>query len=150
MKMPVYSDKSLQDALGSIRGAFRKHGRISVTISTANKRSLDQNAISHAWYEQISRELAEDTPEGVKAECKLRFGVPILRAEDEDFRTMYDKAIGAGKHSHLTYEQKLAVLQYLPVTSLMTTAQLSRYLEDMQRDYARRGVMLEFPMEAAA
>ena len=115
-----------------------------VTIKPySGKRSLDQNAISHAWYNQISAELHEDTPEQVKCECKLRIGVPIMRAENADFRNMYDNAI----RSNLSYEEKLEVMRYLPVTSLMNKAQLSRYLELIQQTYAMRGVVLEFPNE---
>jgi hypothetical protein len=101
-------------------------------------RSLEQNAKSHVWYAQVARELKEDSPEGVKSECKLRFGVPILRAESGDFRKMYDAVI----KGH-TYETKLEVMRYLPVTSIMTTAQLTAYMDDVQRECSKRGVMLE-------
>jgi len=109
------------------------------------KRSLDQNAIGHVWYNQISKELKEQTPLEVKCECKLTIGVPILRAENEDFRKMYDAAI----RGNLTYEEKLEVMKYLPVTSLMSVKQKSRYLEHVQQTYARRGVILEFPEDEA-
>jgi hypothetical protein len=36
-------------------------------------------------------------------------------------------------------------MDWLPVTSLMNTDQLSRYLEAVQAAYAKRGVVLEFP-----
>lgn len=137
----VNSAQRLQEILGDIREAWGKHHYLRVTIKTGKDRTLDQNAISHAWYEQIARELREDTPEGVKLECKLLFGVPILRAEDEEFREMYD----ASMKRYLSYEQKVRAMRYLPVTSLMTTMQLSRYLEDMQRHFDQRGVRLEFP-----
>ncbi|SEO76720.1 hypothetical protein SAMN02800692_2015 [Luteibacter sp. UNC138MFCol5.1] len=140
----VNSVERLQSILGDIREAWGKHHYLRVTIKTGKDRTLDQNAISHAWYEQIARELREDTAEGVKAECKLRFGVPILRAGDEEFREMYDASI----RGHLSYEQKLKAMRFIPVTSLMTTSQLSQYLEDVQREYAGRGVMLEFPEDA--
>jgi hypothetical protein len=89
----------------------------------------------------VSRELGEDSPEGIKRFCKLHFGVPILLAEDEDFAEVYNGAI----RYRLTYEEKLAAMELLPVTSRMTTAQLSRYAEDMQRHFAGFGVRLEFP-----
>lgn len=108
-------------------------------------RSLEQNALSHAWYHQVSRETHEDAPDGIKRFCKLRFGVPILRAEDEEFRELYDKAI---KHT-LTYEEKLAAMEYLPVTSHMNTRQMSQYLEDIQAHFAQQGVALEFPKDGA-
>ena len=75
--------------------------------------------------------------------CKLHFGVPILRAEDEHFREFYDGAL-----KRLTYEQKMAAMEYVPVTSIMSKAQLSRYLEDMRESFAsQRSVYLEFPVE---
>jgi len=143
----VYSEFGFQTLVGRMRKAFMGGNYLWASFKTSKPRSLDQNGLSHVWYEQISRELGEETPEGVKCECKLRFGVPILRAEDEVFREMYDSAI----KNTLTYEQKLKVMRFLPVTSLMDTDQLSRYLKDMQRGYAGR-VELLFPdeMEKAA
>lgn len=139
----INSAESLQRFIGDIRQLWNEHKYLRANIKTGKDRSLDQNAISHAWYEQIARELREDSPEGVKCECKLRFGVPILRAADADFREMYDTAI----RGHLSYEQKLKAMRFLPVTSLMTVKQLSQYLEDVQAHYATRGVALEFPEE---
>ena len=45
----------------------------------------------------------------------------------------------------LAYEDKLILMEWFPVTSLMTTPQLSQYLESVQRHYQRLGVWLEFP-----
>jgi hypothetical protein len=71
--------------------------------------------------------------------------VPLLRAEDDQFREAYDAAIKG-----LSYEQKLKVMRILPVTSLMTKPQLSKYLEAMQEDFLRRSVRLEFPADPTA
>ena len=105
------------------------------------KRSISQNDISHVWYEQISAELKEDTVLGVKCYCKLHHGVPILRAENAVFKAAYDNAIKG-----LSYEQKLKCMEILPVTSLMTKAQKSEYLEKVRDDFIGR-VKLEFPNE---
>lgn len=139
----INSAEKLQRVIGDIRELWNKHKFLRLNIKTGKDRSLDQNAISHAWYAQIAQELREDTPEGVKCECKLRFGVPIMRAADVDFCEMYDAAI----KNHLTYEQKLKAMRFLPVTSLMTVPQLSQYLVDIQKEFAKRGVVLEFPEE---
>lgn len=138
--MIVNSETSLQTAIGELREQYRVHRFVRVKITTGKTRSIDQNAISHAWYEQLARELREDDALGWKCYCKLHHGVPILRAEDEDFRATYDGAIRG-----LTYEQKLKVMKVLPVTSLMTKAQLSKYLESIQTDFHKRGVWLQFP-----
>lgn len=140
----VYSDTTLAQALGEVREQFRIHKRVKVKV-TSGKRSLNQNDISHVWYEQIAHELREDDALGWKCYAKLHHGVPILRAEDADFREVYDGAIKG-----LTYEQKLGVMRILPVTSLMNKAQLSKYLEAVQADFQGRGVWLQFPQERAA
>lgn len=139
----INSDNSLQSFIGEIRELYRVHRYVKVSAKTGKARSLDQNAISHAWYEQLARELREDDALGWKCYCKLHHGVPILRAEDEDFREAYDATIKG-----MTYEQKLKAMRLLPVTSLMTKEQLSKYLEAMQGDFERRGVRLEFPDQA--
>jgi Fe-S cluster assembly scaffold protein SufB len=140
----INSDISLQAAFGALREMYRQHKYVKVNAKTGKARSLDQNAIGHTWYEQIARELREDDQLGWKCYCKLHHGVPILRAEDEDFREAYDAAI-----KPLTYEQKLIAMRLWPVTSLMNKEQKSKYLEAMQADFLRRGVRLEFPKEEA-
>lgn len=140
----VNSEQSLQQAIGDMRELWREHKFLRVNIKTGKDRSLDQNAISHTWYEQIARELREDTPLQVKQFCKLHYGVPIMRAEDEDFRSLYDLVI-----KPLTYERKLAAMSAWPVTSLMTKTQLSEYLEAIQQAYMGR-VRLEFQIKEAA
>ena len=105
------------------------------------KRSVEQNAVAHGWYAQIARTLREDTPEGVKRQCKLTLGVPILRGDDPEFCAFYDKALKG-----LSYEQKLEAMKYLDVTSLMTVSQTQEYMRAMQDTYAGR-VDLRFPNE---
>lgn len=144
MNLTINSDTSLQQAIGDLREAFKAHKFLRLSVKTGKARSLDQNGISHVWYEQISRELREETPLGVKCFCKLHYGVPILRAENEDFRTQYDTVL-----KPLSYDKKLLAMNFLPVTSLMTKPQISQYLSAMQEAYADR-VRLEFPEQEAA
>ena len=141
----VNSDVSLQQALGNLRELYRtdKYVRVKATVGT--KRSLDQNAIAHAWYEQISRELREGTALDAKCEAKLYCGVPILRAEDADFLASYDALL----KNRFSNEEKLDLMRWFPVTSLMTKNQLSQYLEAVQAHWAKRGVQLTFPDKAA-
>ena len=138
------SESALQSMIGDLRELFAAHKFLKVSAKTGKARSLDQNAISHAWYEQLARELREDDALGWKCYCKLHHGVPILRAEDAEFREFYDQSI-----KWLTYEKKLAAMKILPVTSLMTQEQLSAYLEAVQADFRAKGVRLEFPKEEA-
>lgn len=140
----INSDSSLQSVIGDIRELYRANKFLKVSAKVGKSRSLDQNAISHAWYEQLARELKEDDALGWKCYCKLHHGIPILRAEDEEFRAFYDAALIG-----LSYEQKLGAMKFVPVTSNMKKPQLSKYLEAMQADFRSRGVALEFPVEAA-
>jgi hypothetical protein len=144
MRLTINSETTLQAAIGELRAMWRDRKYLTLTVKAGKGRSLDQNAISHAWYEQVARELREDDARGVKRYCKLHFGVPLLRAEDDEFREAYDGSI----LRTLSYEQKLLAMDVLPVTSRMTTAQLSRYMEDVQKHYRGR-VSLEFPVEHA-
>ena len=139
MKLIINSDESLQRAIGELREQFRTRKYITVTVMHGKKRSLDQNAISHAWYSQVANELREDTPLGVKSFCKLHFGVPILRSELDGFREKYWSVV-----KPMSYPDKLELMEWFPVTSLMTTPQLSQYLEKVQ-DHYRGRVALEFP-----
>lgn len=142
--MIVNSDVALQSAIGELREQYRAHRFLRLNVKTGKARSLDQNAISHAWYQQMAREDRQEDEIGHKCYCKLHHGVPILRAEDAEFRAFYDGALKG-----LTYEQKVAAMKYLPVTSMMTKPQLSKYLEAVQADYRARGLYLEFPAVAA-
>ena len=135
------SESSLSLLLGDLREAFREHRYLRGNWSTGRHRSLDQNSIGHAWYEQVANELREDDALGVKRFCKLHFGVPILRAEDAEFREIYDGAI----RDHLSYEQKIKAMDILPVTSRMSVQQHSAYLTAVREHYQERGVDLQFP-----
>jgi hypothetical protein len=141
MQITVNSEHGLQQAIGDMRDLYKQHRFVRVKLTTGKARSLDQNGISHVWYEQVARELREDTPLMVKCFCKLHYGVPIMRAEDEEFRTLYDSVI-----KPLSYEKKLEAMKVWPVTSLMNKDQLSQYLTAMQAGYAGM-VRLEFPNE---
>lgn len=142
MQLVINSENALSTAIGELRERFRESKFLRLSIKTGKARSLDQNAISHTWYDQIARELREDTPLGVKCFCKLHLGVPILRAEDDEFRELYDSVI-----KPLPYERKLQAMKVWPVSSLMTKQQLSQYLSAMQAEYAGR-VDLQFQEEA--
>lgn len=136
----INSEQSLQSAIGDLREMWNTYKFVKLNAKTGKARTLDQNAIGHVWYEQLSRELREDDTLGWKCYCKLHHGVPILRAEDEEFRDAYDSVI-----KRLTYEQKLTAMRLWPVTSIMTKEQKSKYLVAVQDDFAKRGVRLEFP-----
>jgi hypothetical protein len=140
----INSDESAQRFIGVIREQYMAHRFLRVSVKTGKDRSLPQNSLTHAWYGQIARELREDDALGWKCYCKLHHGVPILRAEDDEYRETYDAVI-----KPLSYEKKLVAMKHWPVTSIMTKEQLSKYAEAVRDDFRNRGVMLEFPEVAA-
>jgi hypothetical protein len=106
-------------------------------------RSIEQNKLQRLWINEIAEQLGDRTAEEVRGECKLTIGVPILRAQNDDFRRLYDTIIRP-----LTYEQKLACMMVpldLPVTRIMTTKMKTEYLEQIYRQYAEMGVVLTIP-----
>jgi len=100
-----------------------------------------QNRLSHGWYGELAEGIKEHDAIGYKCFCKLHFGVPIMRAEDDEFREVYDSAIKG-----LSYEKKIEIMKILPVTSLMNTKQLSQYLESVKEYFQTNyGFELKFP-----
>jgi len=139
----IDSARTLSTFIGELREAFREHKYVRGSWRIGKDRSLDQNAVSHCWYEQVADELREDEAQDVKRFCKLHFGVPILRADEATFREMYDATF-----KKLTYPQKLKAMDFLDVTSIMSTKQMARYMGELQEHYRTRGVILEFQTQA--
>jgi len=114
----------------------------TMSVTMGKHRTADQNRLAFAWYKEAAEQLGDRTPNEVRAECKLTIGVPIRR-EDDAFREAYDKLV-----KPLSYEEKLALMVEpfdLAVTRHMTTKELTRYLDTMQRYYAEQGVILTTP-----
>ncbi len=120
----------------------------SVSITKGGKRSLRQNRLSRLWFGEISEQLGDQTPEEVRGLCKLMFGVPILRAENEAFREKYDAIV-----KPLPYEQKIALMMEpidLPVSRLLTTKQATAYLDAIHRHFSEKGIVLTDPGDLLA
>ena len=109
-------------------------------------RSLPQNDLINTMYGALGKQLQDQTANAIRRECKLRYGVPILRAENEKFCRLYDSAI----KKSLTYEQKLEAMDILPVTSLMNKTQATRYIDEVVREYSKQGYSIMHPSEIAA
>lgn len=123
---------------------------LTVNLSKGAQRTRAQNNTIYMWYADAAKAL-EDTPESIRAQCKLMFGVPILRSDDEEFRAWYDRTF-----MPLTYDTKLELFEKLDpaITSKMKVKQLTRYMDAMQKYFAPMGVHLRDPelmkYEAAA
>lgn len=114
----------------------------TLTITDGKHRSTAQNRLQHMWMKEISEQKGDITPEEARAYCKLTIGIPILR-QNEAFRLRYDEIL-----KPLSYEHKMAIMSEpinLPVTSLMSTKQLSEYLEGIIRHFGEQGIVLTMP-----
>ena len=115
----------------------------TANITKGKPRSIEQNRLQRMWLLEAAEQLGEDRPEGYRAYCKLHFGVPILRGENEQFHEVYDRLIRPR-----SYEEKLelmAVPMDMPVTRIMTIGQKKRYLDDMHQHFTKLGVQLTEP-----
>lgn len=126
-------------------GQMRLSGKRPVFQLVPEGRSLDQNSFFYALYQQIAQQAGDQSVNDVRRECKLRYGVPILRASDTEFKALYDKCIKGA----LTYEEKLEAMDILPVTRRMSKEQGTEYIDTILREYSKQGYSLLHPSEAA-
>ncbi len=106
------------------------------------KRSDKQNRLQHMWFKEAEEQGDLTAPE-YRAHCKLTIGCKILYEESEEFREAYNTVLRP-----LTYEQKIACM--LPpldftVTSIMTTKQKTKYLDQTYQFLRGRGFELTSP-----
>ena len=114
---------------------------LQMTIKPGKEpRSQQQNRLAFQWYSDLDSQ-GDNTSEDYRAFCKLHFGVPILR-EDEDFRASYDATMKA-----LDYETKIELIKFLeiPITSLMSVKQFTKYLDETHLYFSNKGIQLTDP-----
>jgi len=111
----------------------------TVSLTKGARRSLPQNSTAAKWYAQISAETG-DTPAEVKALCKWRYGKPIMEAEKPEWVEKWEPL-----YSPLPYMMQLRLFEVIPLTSLMTTRQMSAYMDAVQQEYRAQGVALIDP-----
>jgi hypothetical protein len=114
-----------------------------VSMERGSHRTVKQNRLQRQWLNEIAEQLGDRTAEEARGYCKLAFGVPILRAENEAFLAAYDKHVKG-----LPYETKLAMMMEpldFPVTRLMTTRQHTNYLDAIHRHFSEQGLALTDP-----
>jgi len=134
------------DRQGLMRLLQARELPFTVEIVKGKRRSVDQNRMQRRLLNEIAEQTGQ-TAEEVRAYSKLTIGIPILRAESELFAQKYDEHIRP-----LPYETKLAMMAEpfdFPVTRLMTTAQKTRYLDEIQRHFGAQGVVFSSPLEVA-
>ena len=118
---------------------------LTITIKEGIDRSLEQNRLQQKWHTEAAQQLKDESAEDKRAYCKLVYGVPIRRENDEVFKDIYDKTIRS-----LEYEQKLEIMKVpidLPVTRDMKVKEMKEYLDQIYQFYTGLGVKLTEPQE---
>ena len=118
---------------------------LTVTITAGANRTHEQNHLQRKWCLEAAQQLGDRTEEEVRGDCKLRFGVPILRADNEVFAEKYDRLIRPFPYK-IKLEFMMVPLDF-PVTRLMNVRQKSAYLDRMCRELSAMGVVLTIPEE---
>jgi len=127
IRKKVNSLKSLEEWQREEREYFEEHKYINCTAS--DRRSLDMNALVNMWYKDIADVRGDVTAQDVRRECKVNYGVPILR-RDAGHNWIYQNTI-----DRMSYEKRLRAIDVFAVTSVMSTAELKEYLGMMENDY---------------
>ncbi len=113
---------------------------LTVSWTAGRDRSLDQNRLQWLWANEAAEQFGDRSADQVQRTWKLHYGVPILRADDEEFRAAYDMTIRP-----LPYHAKLLAMRFVEVTSAMKVKQMVRYLDAVEEDCAAHGIHLTPP-----
>ena len=94
----------------------------------------------YALYGQIAAQSDDKSTLDVRRECKLHYGIGILKAGDPAFATFYDHAIKG-----LSYENKLLLMGHMEVTSQFGREEASEYIDTILAEYGKQGYQLADP-----
>jgi len=114
---------------------------MTVSISEGVKRSTQQNRLQWKWAGECAEQIGGDADEH-QAIFKVRFGIPILCAENVRFADAWTPAMNA-----MSYEQQVEFMREsrLPISSIMTAKQMGRYMDAIYNNYILNGVQLTKP-----
>lgn len=117
----------------------------TASIVAGKHRSTEQNKLQRLWVKEVAEQMpgSFESAEHVRGYCKLHFGIPILREENEAFCKQYDELIRP-----LLYEQKLKLMMVpfdFGVTRIMNTKQKTAYLDAVWKHFSEQGVILTDP-----
>lgn len=144
-KTIINSWESLDRYKNQLNSWFMEHKYLVMHQPQFGKsRTVDQNSMSFELYTRIGKALYGGDTKHARYECKLQYGVPILREHDPEFQKLYDEVV-----RHHEYGTKLKIMGYLPVTSLMGKKAFSEYVDRVINVYSEKGVDFTDLTEAA-
>ena len=138
MPSRVIRSKHDLDVLGPLLYALKFP--ITVHWVQGCDRSNEQNNIMWKWATEVAQQCGDRTASEIQRDWKLRHGVPILRTDDPEFRSFYDRAL-----KPLPFEEKAAAMEYVPVTRLLKVTQMRNFLDAVQRECLENGFTITDP-----
>ena len=135
--------ESADEVPGLARLLQHREFPVTVNVRKGRPRSDKSNRLQQLWHKEAAEQIGDETAEEKRGYFKLTIGVPILRAEDEEFREAYDSHVKS-----LPYETKLAVMQEpidFPCTRRMTSRMHKQALDELWDHYRSVGVELTSP-----
>ena len=137
MGMRVNTKKLLNDHIQNARLMFELHSDITCdAIKTPKKRSLPQNDISHAWYLELAKQ-GDMTFDEYRTYCKYKFGLAIMLSGDDEQKATFQRVMKS-----ISYEDRLAIVSKMAVTSTFKKSEMAQYLDEMQRHFTQQGFIL--------
>jgi len=119
-----------------------KSWRLKIT-EWKKKRGLSANGQIHLWFGQIAKHYGDRSALEVKCFCKDAIGLPILSNSASHGETLefYLCQLNYYKHNH---ENKMKLIQFIPVTSEMSTSEIKQFMEEMIFYWCDLGVNIKF------
>ena len=141
----VNSASRLTEALTRITEAYRQHKYLVLSVRPGKDRSLDQNGLWFGIYKRAAASGTQGSEAEVRAYCKLHFGVPIMRRDDERFAAGWARYFEDKPYSEQLFLMGANPLfgpDGFPVTRLFGTKQGVEYTEAMAAHFSAQGVFL--------
>lgn len=122
--------------LGNMKHPF------TLTTIVGEDRTKEQNRLVHKWFGEIAAQRGDVTSAEVKAECNLKYGMPIMQRDDPEWAVVFGHLFRG-----LDYEKKTIAIRVIdvPFTRRMKVKQLTEYMDQLYRDETARGVILTQP-----
>lgn len=131
MELTVNSLESRDRAVSAVKQQFHEKKFIKVKITSGVHRSLNQNSLYYRWIADLVRDHGEMTAQEYRRFCKLEFFVPVLVLDEPHFAKMVNNCI-----LPLDRPAQELAMDYMDVTSICTTRQMSEGMGAMQRHFA--------------
>lgn len=107
-------------------------------IKDGRDRSIEQNRLMWMWAAEAGGQRGMTAGEQ-QHEWKLLYGIPLLLAENDTFAKVWRPLEGT------PYAWRLKWMEFIDVTSIMTTKQMAHFLETVLRKMTEDGIELTIP-----